>query len=218
MTSTSVYFVIRKLILLFSHSFHVPCIILSNVYFYIVRSMFPFLFNRSQSKASVVNQMSHLFFWSSKIFFCSFQLFENGHIQNVVSTLINVVKLDVQNNNIVSALSNVVNINVEIDNVNVTLFNVVNFNVYIHNFVSTLIRYCPTSRSHITLTTTLRQRWNVFWVLKNVAKSLHNFVKFIKLKTYIFSRIPLNCCFRKLSERYWWNNFGLTKFKKREKM
>ena len=40
---TSVYFAIIKLILLFSYSFHVPCIIHSNVYFYIVRSMFPFL-------------------------------------------------------------------------------------------------------------------------------------------------------------------------------
>ena len=58
-----VYFTISKLILLFSYSFHVPCIIHSNVYFYIVvHSMFPFLFNWSQSKANAVNQMSHLFF------------------------------------------------------------------------------------------------------------------------------------------------------------
>ena len=53
---TSVYFAISKLILLFSYSFHVKCIILSNIYFYIVRSMFPFLLNWSQSKASVFNQ------------------------------------------------------------------------------------------------------------------------------------------------------------------
>ena len=72
LSRTSVYFVISKLILLFSYSFHVPCIILSNVYFYIVRSMFPFLFNRSQSKASVVNQMSHLFFEAQKYFFALF--------------------------------------------------------------------------------------------------------------------------------------------------
>ena len=166
-----------------------------------VPCFFFFLIDHNRKQVLLIKWVT--FFWSSKIFFCSFQLFENCHIHNVVSMLINVVKLDVQNNNIVSALSNVVNINVEIDNVNVTLFNVVNFNVYIHNVVSTLIRYCPTSRSHITLTITLRQRWNVFWVLKNVAKSLHNFVKFIKLKTYMFSRIPLNCCFRKLSKRYW---------------
>ena len=60
----SVYFAISKLILLFSYSFHVTCIILSNVYFYMVRSMLPFLFTWSQSKASVVNQMSHVLFWS----------------------------------------------------------------------------------------------------------------------------------------------------------
>ena len=147
--------------------------------------------------------MSHPFFEAQKYFFALLNFWpytercfdENGHIQNVVSMLINVVKLDVQNN--------IVNINVEIDNVNLTLFNITNFNVYIHSVVSMLIWYCPTSRSHITLTTTLRQRWNVFWVLKNVAKNLNNFVKFIKLKTYIFSRIRLTCCFRKLSKRYW---------------
>ena len=33
-----------------------------NVYFYIVRSMFLFLFNRYQSKAGVVNQMNHVCF------------------------------------------------------------------------------------------------------------------------------------------------------------
>ena len=62
-------------------------------------------------------------FWSSKIlyFYSSFQLFANGRIHKVVSTLINVVKLDVENNN-------VVHINVEIDNVDSTLFNNVNFN------------------------------------------------------------------------------------------
>ena len=42
---TSFYFSISKLILLFSYSFHVLCIILSNIYFNIERSMFPFLFN-----------------------------------------------------------------------------------------------------------------------------------------------------------------------------
>ena len=47
----------------FSYSFHVPYTILSNVcYFCTVRSMFSFLFNRSQSEAGVVNQMRHLSF------------------------------------------------------------------------------------------------------------------------------------------------------------
>ena len=71
---TSVYFPISKLILLFSYYFHVPCIILSNVYFCIVRSMFPFLFNGSQSKASVINQMSHLFFEAQKYFLALFNI------------------------------------------------------------------------------------------------------------------------------------------------
>ena len=44
-TSGFFFFAISKLILLFSYSFHVPCIIISNAYFYIVSSMFPFRFN-----------------------------------------------------------------------------------------------------------------------------------------------------------------------------
>ena len=67
----SVYFQISKAILIFSYSFHAPCIILPNDFFcYIVRSMFPFLFNWSQSKGGVVNQMSHLFF--EALFFSNF--------------------------------------------------------------------------------------------------------------------------------------------------
>ena len=102
------------------------------------------------------------------------------------------MKHDVQNSNTASTLPNIVNSNVERD-VNLTLFNVLNFNVDIHNAVSTLTWHCPTSQRYITLTTTLRQRWNVCWVLKNVAKRLHNFVKLIKLKSYIFCRIPFTC-------------------------
>ena len=118
---TSVYFAISKFILLFSYSFHVPCVIPSNVYFYNVCSMFPFLFNRSQLKASVVNQLTHIFL-KLKIFFRSFQLFVNGDIHNIVSTLINIMKLNVGNNNIVSTLSNVANIIFEIDNVDSALW------------------------------------------------------------------------------------------------
>ena len=65
-------------------------------------------------------------------FFCSFGLFENGHIHNVVSTLINVMKLDDGNNSTVLKFSNVVNINVDFD---LTLFNVVMFTVDVHNVV-----------------------------------------------------------------------------------
>ena len=57
----------------FSYSFQAPHIMLSNVCFYIVRSMFPFLFNWSQLKASVVNQMGHPFFEAE---YYSFALFK----------------------------------------------------------------------------------------------------------------------------------------------
>ena len=157
--------------------------------------------------------MSHLLLKLKNLFFCSFQLFETGHIHKVVLTLKNVVKLDVENNNITSTLSNVVNINVDINNVDLTLLNVVNFNIEIRNVVSTMIWNCQMSRRHITLTATFRQHWKISRALTNIAKRLHNFVKFIKLKTYIIRRIPLNCCFRKLSKRYWWENFGLKKKK-----
>ena len=68
----SVYFAISQLILLFSYSFHVTCIMFSNIYFYIVRSIFPFLFNWSQSKVNTVNQMSLLFFEAQKYLFSLF--------------------------------------------------------------------------------------------------------------------------------------------------
>ena len=162
---------------------------------------FPFfLIDHNQKQVLLIKWV--IFFWSSKTVFCFFQPLENGHIHNVVSTLTNVVKLDVENNSSVLKLSNVVNINVEIDNVDVTLFNVVNLK-FERNFVSTLIWLSPTSRRHISLTTTLRQCWKVSWILTNIAKRISNFLKFIKLKTCIFSRIPLNFCFRKLSKRCW---------------
>ena len=65
--------------------------------------------------------------------------FSNGHIRNVVSTLPNVVKIDVENDNVVSTLSNVVQFNVEIHNPVSTLLNAVNLNVDVHNVVLTLI-------------------------------------------------------------------------------
>ena len=133
---------------------------------------------------SVVNEMSHLFLRLKNIF-CSFQLFEYCHIHNIVSTLINAVKLGIENNNIVWRLSNIVNINTEIGNTDSTLFGVVSFNIAIHNVLSTFIWHCPTLQCHITLTTTLRQCWNICWLLKNVAKRLHNFVKFIWKHTYL---------------------------------
>ena len=65
--------------------------------------------------------------------------FPNDHTRNVVSTLPNVVKIDVENDKVVSTLSNVVQFNVEKHSVVSTLFYVANFNVDIHNDVSRLI-------------------------------------------------------------------------------
>ena len=73
------------------------------------------------------------------VFYSRLSFFSNGHIRNVVSTLPNVVKINVYNDNVVSTLSNVVQINIEIDNVDSTLLNVVNFNIDVHNVTSTLI-------------------------------------------------------------------------------
>ena len=110
--------------------------------------------------------------WSSKILFRfwieAYIFFPNGHIRNVISTLPNVVDIDVENDKVVSTLSNVVQFNVEKHNVVSTLFYVVNFNVDIHNIVSTLIWCCATSRRHINPKTTVNRRWNVCWVVISV--------------------------------------------------
>ena len=87
--------------------------------------------------------------------------FSNGHIRNVVSTLPNDVKVDVENDNVVSMLSN---FNVEIQNVVSILLNVLNYNIDVHNVVSTVILRCATSRRQINLKTTLNRRWNICWV------------------------------------------------------
>ena len=47
------------------------------------------------------------------ILFLNRGFFSNGHIRNVVSTLLNVVKIDVENDNLVSMLSNVVQLNIK---------------------------------------------------------------------------------------------------------
>ena len=107
--------------------------------------------------------------WSSKMLFCflinAYVFFSNGHIRNVVSTLPNVVKIDVENGNVVCTLSNVVLFNIKKHNVVSKLFYVVNFNFDIHNVVSTLIWRCATSWRHIDLKTTLKRRWNVCGVM-----------------------------------------------------
>ena len=109
---------------------------------------------------------SSIFLEAQKYYFAfewRLNFFWNGYICNVVSTLPNVLKIDVENDNVVSTLSNVVQFNVEIHNVVSTLLNVVNFNVDVHNIVSTLIWRCATSRRHINLKTTLNRRWNACW-------------------------------------------------------
>ena len=100
-----------------------------------------------------------LFSLSSKISFCSFQFFAKGHSHNVVSMLINVVKLNVENNSIVLTLPNLANITVDKCNVDSTLFNVRNFDFDKHIFDSTLIWRCLTSRRHISLIKTLKPHW-----------------------------------------------------------
>ena len=74
-----------------------------------------------------------IFFEAQKNYFVfeSRLFLKNGHVRNAVSTLPNVVKIDVENNYIVSTLSNAVQFNVKKDSV-------ISFNVDVHNVVSTL--------------------------------------------------------------------------------
>ena len=90
-----------------------------------------------------------------------FQQYAIDRIHNIVSTLVNLVKL-VVNDGIVSTLLNVVNTKVEVDDIDSILVNVVNFNVDLHNAVFMFIWRCPTSWSHINLTETLKQRRNIY--------------------------------------------------------
>ena len=142
------YFAISKLISLFLHSFHVPCIIVSNVYFDVVHSIdcmfkYKFQFESSCSHLYVPcfpfflidHNQKHVLLIKWVILFLQLKNNFLLHIHNVVSTLINVVKLDVEFKNIVSTLPNAANINVELD-VDLTFFNVLNFNIDIHNVVT----------------------------------------------------------------------------------
>ena len=104
--------------------FHVPCIILFNIYFYIARSMFPFfLTDHNQKQVLLIKWV--IFFWSSKDIFLLFSTFWKwSYSQRCFDVVFNVA------------------------------FKVGNFGIGIHNVVSTLIWQFLTSRRHIITTTT----------------------------------------------------------------
>ena len=81
-----------------------------------------------QFKNNFCLKLKNIFFvFDSKLIFYS-----HGCIHNVLLTLPDVLKINVENDNIVLMLSIVVHINVEIDNVEYTLLNFVNLNVDIN--------------------------------------------------------------------------------------
>ena len=107
---TSVYFAISKLILFhiffMYHALYFPTFV-----FTLYVPCFPFiLIDHNQKQVLLIKWF--IFFEAQKKLFCLFHPFENGHFHNVFSTLINVIKLDVEKNSIVSTFSNVINIKV----------------------------------------------------------------------------------------------------------
>ena len=113
--------------------------------------------------------------------------FWNGHIRNVIPTLLNVAKIDVENDNVDSALSNVVQFNVKIHNNVPTLLNVVNISVGVRNVVSTLIWRCATSQRHINLKATLNRHWNICWEI--TIFTLSELPNLISLKSGVYKKI-----------------------------
>ena len=73
-----------------------------------------------------------------------FVFLANGHIPNVASAQPNFAKIDLEYDNVVLFYYS----------------NTEKSNVDVQNVVSTLILHCQTSRRHISLKKTLKQRWN----------------------------------------------------------
>ena len=80
--------------------------------------------------------------------------FSNGYIRNVVSTLSNFVKIDVESDTWFRRCLTLLNSTLKSN----TVFNVVNFSVDVHNVVSTLIWRCEMLRHYINRKSTLNQR------------------------------------------------------------
>ena len=116
-----------------------------------------------------------------------FVLIRNGHFPSVVSTLTDLVKLDVEKDNVVSTLPNFSRINVEIHNVDSMLSNVANSSIEMHNddlrFYHVATSYQPKDNVEATLKCLLgnfkqlleKYKWvsarqrlgSSFWVLLN---------------------------------------------------
>ena len=118
--------------------------------------MFPIIFNRSQLKESVANQMIHLFSEAQKHFFDLLNF-----LKMVIYTTLfrrwSTLKIT-----IVLMLSNVVNIIVEIDSVDSTQR--WKFQRWHTRQVSTLIWHFPTLWRHITLTTNV-EMFTGYWIM-----------------------------------------------------
>ena len=112
-----------------------------------------------------------------------FFLFGNKHFHDVVSTLINILKLDVDKDNVFSTLPKVVCISVEIHNFDSTLYVLVNPNVEIHHVVSTMVWHW-----HIS---TKRQRWNNFEMITGMLDLLIEQIKF-NIDILMISETKLN--------------------------
>ena len=69
---TSVYLAIRKLILLFSYSFHINCIILFNIYFSLHLPCFSFFLIDHNQKQVLLIKWVTFFFQAQKYFFALF--------------------------------------------------------------------------------------------------------------------------------------------------